>query len=112
MKTGTDRRRCMRASAIAVSVLSITLSACSTTKPPDPAQMSRTAVETAPADLQLLCADAGAKASGVAGSKALPVTSRRIDAKTYHVDLNVNGSAQSCIIDDAGNVLSVRPSIA
>lgn len=80
------------------------LGACSTSTPA-PEQMARSTVETAPADLQLLCADAMSKATG--GGNVLPVTSRRIDATTYQVDLNVAGSTRSCLIDTEGNVLSV-----
>ena len=84
------------------------LSACSTSTPA-PEQMSRTALETAPADLQLLCANAAAQAAGIDSSRVLPMSSRKLDAKTYQVDLNVGGATRNCIIDDAGNVTSVKP---
>lgn len=80
-------------------------SACTSTPTPD--QMSRTAVETAPADLQLLCANAAAQAGGVDSSKVLPMSSRKLDAKTYQVELTVGGKPTSCTIDTEGNVLSV-----
>lgn len=103
---GADRQRRTGASVLAACMLaSAALAACSTSTPV-PEQMARSTVETAPADLQLLCADAAAKAAG--GGNVLPVTSRRIDAATYQVDLNVAGSTRSCIIDAEGNVLSVQ----
>jgi hypothetical protein len=75
---------------------------------PEPDQMSRTATETAPADLQLLCANAAAQTTGVDGSKVLPVGSNRLDGKTYSVDLNAGGTAMRCTVDDTGNVVSVE----
>lgn len=105
MNIGSDRRRRIRASVLAAGVLPFTALAACSTSTPAPQQMARSTVETAPADLQLLCADAAAKAAG--GGNALPVTSRRIDATTYQVDLNVAGSTRSCIVDAEGNVLSV-----
>lgn len=106
----TDRGIRTRMSALPIAMLSLAamLSACSTSAP-EPTQTARSAAETAPADLQLLCA-AAAKATGAASNKVLPVTSRRVDATTYQVDLNIDGSMSTCIIDDAGNVVSMQPS--
>lgn len=75
---------------------------------PTPDQMSRTTLETAPADLQLLCANAVAKADGVASAKVLPVSSRKLDVKNYQVELDAGGKKTSCIIDQEGNVTSVQ----
>ncbi|GLS36495.1 hypothetical protein GCM10010869_20840 [Mesorhizobium tianshanense] len=71
--------------------------------------MSRTQVETAPADLQLLCADAAAKASGADSTKILPVSSSKLDPKTYQVELDAGGKKTSCLVDTEGNVRSVEP---
>ncbi|MBB6412783.1 hypothetical protein [Mesorhizobium sangaii] len=71
--------------------------------------MSRTQVETAPADLQLLCASAVAKSSGVNSAKILPVSSSKIDSKTYQVELDAGGKKTSCLVDTEGNVKSVEP---
>jgi hypothetical protein len=71
-------------------------------------QMSKTKVETAPADLQLLCADAAAKASGVDSTKILPVSSSKLDSNTYHVQLDASGKKTSCLVDTEGNVRSVQ----
>ncbi|TPL02625.1 hypothetical protein FJ938_18960 [Mesorhizobium sp. B2-4-14] len=88
----------------------IFLAACvSTPAPPPPEQMSRTAAKTAPADLQLLCANAAAKASGLKADKILPISSNQIDSKTYQVDLDAGGKKTSCLVDTDGNVKSVQP---
>ncbi|WP_244897082.1 hypothetical protein [Mesorhizobium amorphae] len=89
--------------------MALTLSACVSTPPPAPEQMSRTQVETAPADIQLLCANAVAKASGVDSAKILPVSSSKIDSKTYQVELDAGGKKTSCLVDTDGNVKSVEP---
>ena len=92
-----------------LGLLAGALSACVSTPPPAPEQMSRTTVETAPADLQLLCANAVAKASGVDSAKILPVSSSKIDSKTYQVELDAGGKKTSCLVDADGNVKSVEP---
>ena len=91
-------------------VLSTLLYGCSTSTP-EPVQTTRTAADTAPADLQLLCADAAAKETGAASGTVLPVTSRRAGPQTYQVELNVNGASSSCIIDEAGNVVSLQQGV-
>lgn len=108
MNRGNDRRsNARRASATGlVLFLAAALSACQSTPAPD--QMSRTATETAPADLQLLCASAAARSRGIDSSKVLPMSSRKLDAKTYRVELNASGTAMGCTIDDDGNVVSVN----
>ncbi|MCF6109708.1 hypothetical protein L2331_07205 [Mesorhizobium muleiense] len=97
--------------ATAIGFLAGALSACVSTPPPPPPQdqMSRTQVETAPADLQLLCAYAAAKASGADSSKILPVSSSKIDSTTYRVELDASGKKTSCLVDTEGNVKSVQP---
>ena len=83
------------------------LSACQSAPAPD--QMSRTTLETAPADLQLMCANAAATAAGTDSSKVLPVSSRKVDANNYVVDLNANGKPMSCNVDATGTNVSVNP---
>ena len=106
-----SEKRAVRRSILAVALgfMAQTLSACVSTPPPAPEQMSRTQVETAPADLQLLCANAVAKASGVGSAKILPISSSRIDSKTYQVELDAGGKKTSCLVDTEGNVKSVEP---
>ena len=94
---------------VALGLMAQSLSACVSTPPPAPEQMSRTQVETAPADLQLLCANAVAKSSGVDSAKILPVSSSKIDSKTYQVELDAGGKKTSCLVDTEGNVKSVEP---
>lgn len=76
---------------------------------PAPEQMSRTAVQTAPADLQLLCANAVATSTGAASDKVLPVSSRQLDSNNFVVELDAAGRKTSCIVDNDGNVKSVQP---
>ena len=94
---------------VALGFMAQSLSACVSTPPPAPEQMSRTQVETAPADLQLLCANAVAKVSGVDSAKILPVSSSKIDSKTYQVELDAGGKKTSCLVDTDGAVKSVEP---
>ncbi|UVK36548.1 hypothetical protein LHFGNBLO_003475 [Mesorhizobium sp. AR10] len=103
-------KRAVRSSILVLALGSlVALSACVSTPPPAPEQMSRTQVETAPADLQLLCANAVAKASGVDSAKILPVSSSKIDSKTYQVELDAGGKKTSCLVDTDGAVKSVEP---
>lgn len=74
---------------------------------PAPQQMARTTLQTAPADLQLLCANAVATQTGVTSDKVLPVSSRQLDATSFQVELNAGGRQHSCVVDDQGNVKSV-----
>lgn len=97
-------RRCGPAVGMALSLAAV-LGGCQSSPTPD--QMSRTAAETAPADLQLICANAAASSRGLDSSKVLPTNSRRLDPKTYQVDLNASGATMSCTVDDQGNVTSV-----
>ncbi len=87
--------------------LSFVLAGC-VSDGPTPDQMSRTAVETAPADLQLVCANEAARALSTNPSKTLPVSSRRIDANTYEVRLNAEGKYASCNVMHNGSVISVN----
>jgi hypothetical protein len=84
----------------------VVASACTTTPTPD--QMARTTLETAPADLQLLCANEAARSAGVEAGKVLPVSSRKLDAKNYQVELNAGGKPTTCVIDADGRIVSVR----
>ena len=74
---------------------------------PEPQQMARTTLQTAPADLQLLCANAVATQTGAASDKVLPVNSRQLDATSFQVDLDAAGKRHSCVVDNDGKVKSV-----
>jgi hypothetical protein len=39
----------------------------------------------------------------------LPTSSRRLDSKSFQVELNVAGKPTSCIVDTDGKVASVQP---
>ncbi|MBB3590856.1 hypothetical protein FHX08_001200 [Rhizobium sp. BK529] len=94
--------------ALLLSSLSA-LAACQSSAPPTPDQMSRNTVETAPADLQLLCADAAAKQAGLDRAKILPTGSRPVEAGGFSVDLDASGRKFACVIDRTGVVRSVLP---
>jgi hypothetical protein len=85
----------------------LSLSSCQSAPTPD--KMARTTLETAPADLQLICANAAAGPAGVDNTKILPVNSRAVDGQTYNVELNANGRKFNCLVDLDGNVKSVTP---
>jgi hypothetical protein len=74
---------------------------------PEPQQMARTTLQTAPADLQLLCANAVATQTGAAQDKVLPVSSRQLDAASFEVQLDAAGKRHICVVDNDGNVKSV-----
>lgn len=77
--------------------------------PPKPEEMARTSLQTAPADLQLICANAAAGTAQVDSSKVLPTSSRQLDATSYSVDLDAGGRKFNCIVDTNGSVKSVQP---
>jgi hypothetical protein len=74
---------------------------------PEPQQTARTTLQTAPADLQLLCANAVATQTGASSDKVLPVSSRQLDATSFQVELDAAGTRRSCVVDNDGNVKSV-----
>ena len=100
------RHRPAKRGALAILV-PLLLGACQSTPAPTPDQMSRNISQTAPADLQLLCANAVARSGGTGATQILPVSSRRLDARTYQVELNAAGRTMTCVVDDDGRVQSV-----
>lgn len=66
----------------------------------------RQSVETAPADLQLLCASEVAKRLGVDQTGVLPVRSQP-EGNGFRVVLTASGSEVNCLVDRAGNVISI-----
>ncbi len=77
------------------------------TSSPQPKELARTTLQTAPADLQLLCANAVATRTGAASDKVLPVNSRQIDSRSFEVELDAAGTRHRCVIDSDGNVSSL-----
>lgn len=92
-------------SAAALSAL-LAAGGCSTSSP-EPQQMARTTLQTAPADLQLLCASSVATQTGTPSDKVLPLSSRPLDARSYQVELDAAGKKHNCVVDSDGNVTSV-----
>ena len=92
--------------AVTAAGLAFMLSGCMSSGPA-PGSVRATA-ETAPADLQLACAAAAAKSLGVDASSVLPVSSSQLDPQKYQVDLNAKGARATCVVDTAGNVVSVQ----
>lgn len=91
----------------ALAALALLAAAGCQSSSPEPQQMARTTLQTAPADLQLLCASAVATQTGAASDKVLPVSSRQLDASSFQVELDAAGSRHSCVVDNEGNVRSV-----
>jgi hypothetical protein len=89
-------------------VLALAAMAAGCVSSPTPDQMSRTTKETAPADLQLLCASEAARSRNIDGGSVLPTGSSKIDSKTYQVELNAGGTPMLCTVDSDGVVSSVR----
>jgi hypothetical protein len=93
---------------LSVALIALGVSGC-VSSGPSPDQMSRTTLETAPADLQLLCASEAARSAGIESAKVLPTSSRRLDSKNFQVELNAGGNPFRCVIDNDGNISSVQP---
>jgi hypothetical protein len=100
-------RRPIALFAAAASTLSLVAGCMSSS--PEPQQMARTTLQTAPADLQLLCANAVATQTGTPSDKVLPVSSRQTDAGWFQVELDAAGKKHSCVVDNEGNISSVKP---
>jgi hypothetical protein len=105
MSEAQSSRRSRVSAALAASALLATAGCMSSS--PEPQQMARTTLQTAPADLQLLCANAVVTQTGAASDKVLPVSSRQLDAKSFQVELDAAGKKHSCVVDNEGNVKSV-----
>lgn len=65
-------------------------------------------MQTAPADLQLLCASAVSTTAGLDGNSVLPIGSSQIDTTRFQVELNAKGERYTCIVDNVGTVSSVQ----
>jgi hypothetical protein len=90
----------------AVAAVTILAAGCASqvTEPEQP--MVRQTSQTAPADLQLLCANEAAQTFGIASESVLPVGSSS-DGTVYTVILNAGGGQAICTIDDNGTILSL-----
>lgn len=95
-----------RGAGPSIAVLALLLASCVANQPTP--NSVRTAETTAPADLQLACAAAAATPLGVDSSRILPVSSSQLDPQRYQVQLDAGGQKATCVIDAAGNVISVQ----
>jgi hypothetical protein len=89
------------------AVLALLVASGCQSSSPGPQETARTTLQTAPADLQLLCANAVATQTGASSDKILPVSSRQLDAASFQVELDAAGTRHSCVVDKDGNVKSV-----
>ena len=90
-------------------ILSTTLivAGCSMTGNPQPkAGTVRSSGETAPADLQLICASEAASRFNISGG-VLPVSSMPGPGGSYQVNLTMDGGQAVCFIGEDGIVLEV-----
>lgn len=95
----------LRLSALAgLSGIAVLAAGCNTTQtqPGTGQHLVRSSVETAPADLQLLCAAEAATYYGAPSDRVLPLASGRAGAATYEVMLDVAGRRARCTIDESG----------
>jgi hypothetical protein len=102
--TSLSVARC--AAVAAIAALSAGCASQSAQAPEPEQPMVRQTSRTAPADLQLLCANEAAQAFGMASETVLPVGSSS-DGMVYTVILNAGGSQAICTIDDNGTILSL-----
>ncbi|MEW9807091.1 hypothetical protein [Mesorhizobium marinum] len=100
------RTSCRSAMLAAATLALLAATGCASTN--EPQETARSTLQTAPADLQLLCASAVSTQTGTASDKVLPISSRQIDGATYQVELDAAGKRHSCTVDNNGNVTSVR----
>lgn len=73
----------------------------------NPASDQSPTTQAAPADLQLLCANAAATQTGTGADDVRPVNSRKIGSY-FQVELKAGSRTMSCIVDANGAVKSVQ----
>lgn len=84
------------------------LMACASTTPAISPATIRGSAQTAPADLQLLCASEAQTRFGAPANSVLPTSSRPgPTAGTYAVDLKLPAGQATCVIDDNGAISSL-----
>jgi hypothetical protein len=95
----------------AIVLIAAALAGFGCSQGPQPAQPQglavRAAVETAPADLQLMCAAEAAKVYSAPSDKVLPLSSQRSGATAFEVELDVAGKRARCTIDESGAPITV-----
>jgi len=97
------------AAGLAVGLCIAAVSGCNTSgsSQTPSAGAVRSSGETAPTDLQLLCAARAAEELQVADGNVLPVSSMRSGEAAYQVNLTFTGGQATCVIDESGMVQSV-----
>lgn len=93
-----------------LSIISILVAACATSGPQTPQPTVKQAVETAPADLQLACAEQVSTQFNSSGT-VLPVNSSLARKDVFSVQLTSQSGGFTCEIDRAGTILSIIPSL-
>ncbi|MFW6077007.1 MAG: hypothetical protein ACOC71_04585 [Hyphomicrobiales bacterium] len=92
----------------AVAALAVVAQGCAMQSSPEPQQPTvRQSSQTAPADLQLMCANEAAQTYGVPSERVLPVSSS-VQGEVYTVVLNAGDAQAVCTIDEEGTVLSLE----
>jgi len=103
--------RATMAGAAALAALGVALAGCVGGRGNAPDSGSnetvRSAIVTAPADLQLLCASEAATRFGADPSSVLPTSSAQVEPATYQVELTLGGGSATCVIDENGTIVSL-----
>ncbi|MGB3337952.1 MAG: hypothetical protein WBA73_12305 [Devosia sp.] len=98
----------LRPLSLALMLLSMGLAACSSTSPAAVPTI-RGSAQTAPADLQLLCAGEAQTRFAAPPNSVLPVASRPgMATGTYSVDLKLPTGQALCVIDANGAISSLE----
>jgi hypothetical protein len=106
--TGTGKFRIAVTTCAALAVVVVAQGCAQRTSAPEPQQPQfRPSAETAPAALQLACAEEATQAYEVSARRVLPIASSADEAGAYRVVLNADGTQVVCTVDDDGNVLSL-----
>ena len=97
-------------SAALVILLAMT-AACASTggPPPPPPQTVRSGADTAPADLQLVCANAVAIELNTNLDKTLPISSVKAQGESYQVTVAADQRQANCFVTADGVVQSIVP---
>ncbi|WP_246663982.1 hypothetical protein [Phyllobacterium sp. SYP-B3895] len=92
---------------IALAAGTLTFGGC-VSNTPAPENMARNTQQTAPADLQVACANAATQKFGANHASVLPVSSSALDGGKYQIILEAKGQRSTCLIDQTGQVLSLE----
>lgn len=95
-------------SILGVAVLAFLPAFAGCVSGPTPDKMARNTMQTAPADLQLACANAATAKFGADHANALPVSSSAVDGGNFQIIVEAKGQRSTCLIDTAGTVLSLE----